>query len=59
MKCPICKAKTKVLDSRAWKDKDYVYRCRTCQMCGYKFVTHETFVRSTRLRLRKGGKHEA
>lgn len=45
MTCPVCGAKTKILDSR--KRIDYVRRRRECVECGYRFTTEETEVRTS------------
>lgn len=39
MKCPLCKEKTTVIESRAGNGKRY--RCRRCKKCGYVFYTEE------------------
>ena len=40
MTCPICGAKTRVVDCR--KDCETVVRRRKCTECGYIFYTEET-----------------
>lgn len=39
MTCPVCRGKTRVLDTRS--DYDAVYRRRKCKECGYTMTTTE------------------
>ena len=41
MYCPKCKAKTKVIDSRAMNNQNGIRRRRKCLVCGHKFTTYE------------------
>ena len=45
MKCPKCKADTKVKESLS--DVDAVYRRRDCKECGYIFYTSEMWTGSS------------
>jgi transcriptional repressor NrdR len=40
MKCPECKGKTEVFDSR-WKEGNVVRRRRQCRSCSHRFTTNE------------------
>ncbi|WEG14134.1 hypothetical protein PU629_07145 [Pullulanibacillus sp. KACC 23026] len=39
MKCPVCEAKTAVVDKR--EKGDQIFRRRECKDCGYRFKTYE------------------
>lgn len=42
MKCPICSADTKVIDSRSVEDRTKKRRRRQCLACEFRFSTQET-----------------
>lgn len=49
MKCHRCGMdQTKVTDSRPLNDGKGISRRRECLVCGFRFVTHESFVRESR-----------
>lgn len=49
MKCPRCGMdQTRVTDSRPLNDGKGISRRRECLVCGYRFVTHELFIRESR-----------
>lgn len=49
MKCPRCGMdQTRVTDSRQLNDGKGISRRRECLVCGFRFVTHELFIRESR-----------
>ena len=48
MKCPFCAAPdSRVVDSRTTDDGNSIRRRRECTVCGKRFTTYETVVKST------------
>ncbi len=59
MKCPFCgKLNTRVIDSRPGKSYFQIRRRRECRHCSQRFTTHENFVQTTLIIVKKDGRRE-
>lgn len=56
MKCPFCKAETKVLESR--ESESSLRRRRECEKCGRRFTTYERVETTNLLVVKRNGERE-
>lgn len=60
MRCPFCGYEnTKVVDSRAYFERNSIKRRRECEKCGKRFTTHEKVAELSLTVIKKNGEKQA